>query len=408
MMNLQRLAATVAMGLLVLFVSQTNVWAASNIDLKVGGSIVPPAFPAPALNTHVGGLLFNFSVPSGSNLDDMLLGNQGAANQTLANNVVAGFGAAGNLWSSIFSDPITINVDIDFDNLGAGILGSTGNNTIDATYAATRTALINDQTSPDDATAVAKLQPGPNLDFLTNDTSIAASPVFRDNDGSGNNSHLDIPRGNAKALGLLGADDAAQDGAITFSTTFNWDFARNPGAGQFDFVAVAAHEIGHLMGFVSGVDVVDYTGGAGPAAPFDLDDYRVFSVLDLYRYSAASLAEGGQPAPGSVLDLAYGDTPYFSINGGATNLGTFSTGAYNGDGNQASHWKDDLGLGIMDPTLAPTEIGMISALDIRAFDVIGYDLAVPEPAGIVVMTLGAWGLFGYTLRRRRRMVVSLA
>ena len=59
----------------------------------------------------------------------------------------------------------------------------------------------------------------------------------------------------------------------------------------------------------------------------------------------------------------------------------FSTGRLNGDGRQASHWKDNLGLGILDPTFAPGELGMVTPLDVRAFDVIGYDLVVvPEPA----------------------------
>ena len=53
--------------------------------------------------------------------------------------------------------------------------------------------------------------------------------------------------------------------------------------GLVDFVGVATHEIGHALGFVSGVDIVDLTSGVGPFAPMDLSDYRVFNVLDLYR-----------------------------------------------------------------------------------------------------------------------------
>jgi len=151
------------------------------------------------------------------------------------------------------------------------------------------------------------------------------------------------------------------------------------------------------MGFVSGVDIVDITGGAGPYAPIDLDGYRVFSVLDLYRYSADSLEADGQPANGAVLDLAYGDTPFFSIDAGVTNLGTFSTGSFNGDGRQASHWKDNVGLGLLDPTAAPGEVLAISDLDLLAFDVIGYDL-IPEPATISLLGLGALAI----VRRRRR------
>jgi hypothetical protein len=102
-----------------------------------------------------------------------------------------------------------------------------------------------------------------------------------------------------------------------------------------------------------------------------LDPFRVFSVLDLYRHSSAATTLGGA----GTRDLAYGGTPFFSLNGGTTSLGTFSTGNYNGDGRQASHWKDNLALGIMDPTLGTTEFAKITPLDVRAFDVIGYDLA---------------------------------
>jgi len=325
-------------------------------------------------------LVFNFTAVG--NLADMHAGNQGAGQQALAQDVIDGFVAGGDLWSAIFDDPITINVDIDFDNLGAGILGSTGNVTAQSNFDPTKTALINDATSADDATAVANFQPGTSLDMLTNNTQIPPSPVVRDNDGSGNNFALDVPRSNLKALGIIAGNDPASDGSISFSNQFNWDFEQTPAGNEFDFIGVAAHEVGHLMGFTSGVDVVDFAGGSGPAAPTDLDNFRVFSVLDLFRYSAASLAEPNQPANGAVLDLAYGGTPYFSIDGGVTNLATFSTGSFNGDGRQASHWKDNLGLGILDPTFSLGEVGVITPLDIQAFDVIGYDLIPPSTCAI--------------------------
>jgi hypothetical protein len=93
--------------------------------------------------------------------------------------------------------------------------------------------------------------------------------------------------------------------------------------------------------------------------------------------------------------------PYFSLDGGQTNLATFSTGAFNGDGRQASHWQDNQGLGIMDPTFAQGELGQITALDIQSFDVIGYDLntqPVPEPLSIIG-TVAAFG-FGTLFKRK--------
>ena len=92
---------------------------------------------------------------------------------------------------------------------------------------------------------------------------------------------------------------------------------------------------------------------------------------------------------------------YFSIDGGATSLGgaTFSTGRF-GDARQASHWKDNLGLGIMDPTAAPSgERMVVGPNDVNAFDVIGWNLtaAVPEPSTYALFGLG---LLAIGLRRR--------
>ncbi len=82
---------------------------------------------------------------------------------------------------------------------------------------------------------------------------------------------------------------------------------------------------------------------------------------------------------------------------------TFSTGAYVGDGRQASHWKDNLGLGIMDPTSSYGELLAISTNDIRAFDVIGWNRAdasgVPDTASTLALLGLGLALVG-SLRRR--------
>ena len=123
------------------------------------------------------------------------------------------------------------------------------------------------------------------------------------------------------------------------------------------------------LGFTSGVDLVDAHHGTSPGAGINavnLDGFAIFDSLDMFRYSSA-----GQ------LNFAFGGNPYFSIDGGTTNLGGFSTGRAQGDGQQASHWKDGLGLGIMDPTANPAgNVNNPTNLDLMAFDIIGWDTLV--------------------------------
>jgi hypothetical protein len=348
------------------------------------------AMPAQALTFN-----FNFSNVTGPN----------------ASNAIAGYQQAGQIWSNLLSDNITVNIAAGFNQLAPGVIAQAGSESVGAFYTDVRTSLTADVMSLDDGVAVVNLPVGTpgtfnvgtqtnpvirtlnGLSFITNNAFTGAR--FIDNNQTGNNLVLDVNRANAKALGLLSPNDANNDAAITFSSSLNFDFDRSNGiaSNAYDFVGVAVHEIGHALGFVSGVDTVDiFSEPDGPDAPINLDNSRVFSVLDLYRYSAESIAAGGE-----VLDLAYGGTPFFSIDG-ATNMGPFSTGAFNGDGRQASHWKDNLGLGIMDPTLGFGEFATITNRDLRAFDVIGYNLAaVPEPTSLGLLGLAALA----TLRRRR-------
>lgn len=304
------------------------------------------------------------------------------------------FEQAARYWESQFTDSIIVNVNFDFASLGINILGSTSSYTEGYSFSSVKIALGGDATSAFDATAVSNLPSGSFMQFRTNDSSGA---VIIDNNNTGNNYWMNVNIANARALGLRSVSDSTLDGSIQFSSDFSFDFDRADGidSGSIDFFGISVHEIGHALGFRSGVGTVDYYSGSGPGAPLDLDPYRVFSVWDLYRYSNDSLSLGGS----GTLDFATGGNPYFSINGGTTSLATFATGTYNGDGRQASHWKDNLGIGIMDPTFAFGELGTISSMDITAFDVMGYDVApsvVPEPISSILFIVG-----GATLGFRR-------
>jgi len=292
---------------------------------------------------------------------------------------VAALTVAGQRWSSLLVDNIHVNIGIDFTALaGTAIAGSTYPS-ITENYPDFRNAMIVHATSADDALAVAHLPNVTNLTFLTNDPN--TGNVILDRNGSFNNGYIKMPRANARALGFFSATSTLSDGSIRFNNALAFDYDQSDGidSDKLDFVGIAEHEIGHILGFDSGVDTVDIDSKPnGPSVGLSFESIPFFP-LDLFRYSAAS-------TPLGIMDFSYGGTKYFSLDAGNTNLALFSTGTYNGDGQQPSHWKDNLGLGIMDPTWWYGPSNVMSSLDVRAMDVIGYTSVVPEP-GIVSLLI---------------------
>lgn len=355
-----------------------------------------------------------------------------------------GFNIAASYWSSILTNNATINLGVRFAALPQNVIGSTGSRAADITVAqwesrvnATKSNSVIDKNivlpTLNNANGVSLISNGPasNTD-PNNDTSIAAQ--YYDAGVSRATKVLYQNTSVLKAIGQAVANPQNLDGQVTFSSAFAFDFNPSDGvsAGMMDFIGVAIHEIGHALGFVSGVDILDYYGypngdGAGSLG-YDLNDTSIFTALDMFRYSndPNNLAPGTDP----VLDMTVGTNSYFSIDGGKTALygNSFSTGSFNGDGRQASHWKDASGanrcgpqLGIMDPTFCLGQMGEITGLDLAAFDAMGWNLsveatqgykktsaqlylaAVPEPATWAMMITG-FGFVGASMRVRRRKV----
>lgn len=308
---------------------------------------------------------------------------------------IAGFTAAGAFWSSKLTDSVTINMNVGTAALGSGILAQAGSTDLNVSYTDFKNKLALDASSTFDNNAVASLAAGSSFGMLLNRTSnnpngSGSATAYLDNDGDANNTTINLTTANAKALGFSVA--AGPDANITFGNAFTWDYDSSNGvsSGAYDFVGIAIHEIGHALGFISGVNVLDFNSPPN-GGPFRDDQFTFVSSLDLFRYSAASTVSG-------VMDWTASSTAkYFSLDKGITSIAGFSTGKTFGDGRQASHWKDNLGLGIMDPTSGQGETLAATSNDFLAFDVIGWNL-IPEPSAFL---LSSFSLL-FVINRRRR------
>ena len=310
------------------------------------------------------------------------------------------FQTAAQYWETKLTDNVTVYISVAFGNLGANVLGSASSAKITVDYSELRGLLAADAFSATDASAVSHLQAGSSLSFMATQGDLTTRFDF---DDSTNNRQLFLTTANAKALGKSTGNNGIgnPDATITIANAFAASFAYSRVNGQVpadktDFITVAEHEIGHALGFMSGVDGIDNCAGAANTCGLSdsadrFENQPWFYSLDLFRYSAANL-----------LDMRVGRSPYFSVDGGVTSIQPFSTGEAQGNGWQASHFGTDATT-LMRPFVPDGESYDATASDLMAMDVIGWNVAVaavPEPQTYALLLAGL-GVIAWARSRRQ-------
>jgi hypothetical protein len=273
-----------------------------------------------------------------------------------------------NEYSSLFTNNITINVNVTFGNTG---LGSSNAFWEQSTYSAIRSAL--------------QAQAAANPTDTIKQTEVANLPATNP---APNNNYW-ITTAEAKALGL---DTTYQgsDGTITFSNAVSYTYDPNNRAvaGEYDFIGVAEHEISEILGRSPGLG---YTGFNGTPS---------YDVNDLFRYTNGSrnFTKNQSDPPGV----------YFSYDGGVTNLVNFySQGSDNDD------YRGDNPTDPYNQFTGSNQAHALNSVDIANMDVLGYNRpldqsAAPEPASVTLVATGLICVAAFRARRRLRSAGTAA
>ncbi len=285
------------------------------------------------------------------------------------------FEQAGDLWAAHLQDDVTINVDVSFGEITDGIVGTARPAMVRVNYTDVLASFDLDQTSADDTTAFNYL---PTIQANNGGIKrqINKTATNRKSHKDKSVSNLWLTRANAKSLGIIEGNNTTSDGQIRLSNSVHWDLNASDdiASDHYDFVGTAAHELGHVLGVISGVDVLDFNF---QTQQFYTDqEYDYITTMDLFRHSDKTKGKG-------KIDFRLNKKEkYFSVNGGTDKIAEFSNGLSTGGssgGYQASHWKVGLN-GIMQPSVDPGERNSLQPIDLRLMDAIGWDLV--EGSGI--------------------------
>lgn len=275
----------------------------------------------------------------------------------------AAFLNAAATWESLISTPITVVVDVDFgptwfgEDYDANVLGQTAAQELgdSSIYSEVRDSLV--------GLAANDGQVG-----LYNQLPQSAVPT-----DIGATTYVLAPSAVWRALGFINpvADpgteqsDLGDPPAVGFNSDFDYDFDPSNGvdSNKIDFDSVAAHELGHVLGFMSNTGYRELERNSPVAVGiWDIFRFRPGVTLDSFATAQRILSSGGSQE-------------FFDGSKEAA-VSTGRPDGTGGDREQASHWKDDRltgqYVGIMDPTLADGERDTITENDLAALRSFGY------------------------------------
>jgi hypothetical protein len=260
----------------------------------------------------------------------------------------AALNAVASYIGSLFLDPITVTINIDFQSMDPGILGATTSHYAGSvTYANTRTGLVNGMDSDD--TLLTYLPTGSTIPVRYNIASGTATDESR----------VFFTVANYRAtIGTLSGTAAD----MTINSDFSWDYDPSDGisSGCFCFRSVVAHEVGHVLGFTSGAD-------------FRNSDIE---ALDLFRFQDSNYNPSTNAQFQTMSRLVWLDESGSSYDDCNSDLITVEYEMSDGYPYQASHFSQGNVDAIMQPAFSYGQTfypNYYLTPDKKMFDMIGWD-----------------------------------
>jgi hypothetical protein len=258
-----------------------------------------------------------------------------------ASQIEAGFNDAIGQFEAEYSDPITVDITVDYSGSG---LGESLSYLSCGTYAHIESALKASETSPDQITSAQDLPAtDPSGSSTAQDVCLA------------------VPE--AMDLGLLPAncfsnECSGEAPTIVFGVQpYTFDPAHRSVSGEYDFIGIAEHEISEVLGRIAG-----------------LDDNGFYSPDDLFRFTADGTPNYTEYTPGA----------YFSIDDGVTPLADFNTVAGADPQDYATSQPDAFDALMPDGVEAPLTAAGVTNMDVLGYHRIVTSLAVTPSASSVV------------------------
>lgn len=297
---------------------------------------------------------------------------------------------AAQMWEHELHDYMTVRIYVNADPKASGLAGGSTQALATYPYPKVRGALIADAgyywSWAEKEAAVMKALPASSVpvevpdmpQFMPTGKARVEQAKF-----------VTMTTANAKALGLLAADAKVLPVDPKFSHPKNAKGQYVDGLLLYDpstgiSTATAAHEIGHILGFVSHAGMLlDFSLGNKYPTTLDLWRFKEAETGPLLTHQIGSETRRLIPGPAEYYDTVLNN---LSMARGLTGLDgkplidpyCYSMAHPPGQRCQASHWRDNLSL-----LMVPTGGTSITGEDLHAFDYIGYTdvLAVhPEVA----------------------------